>query len=173
VARGLIDIKRCLTQIELPLLQVEIDSKFRYGLPHHLKKEFSVLLKVVRLLSIHRDLDRSVFKSLEAFEMVWMRVGHDDQTDLLARNSILLHLAKETWNMVGMTRIDENRYLSADQVRVTVIFVNTLPEVGIKISLKFHPLELLLIFSIPEPCSLLPLNDRTAVVNKKLKFQSA
>jgi hypothetical protein len=56
---------------------------------------------------------------------------------------------KETGNVTGVTRIDENRYLSPYQISVAVIFIGTLPEVGVEISFKFHPIELLLTFSTP------------------------
>jgi hypothetical protein len=70
---------------------------------------------------------------------------------------------KEIGNMTGMTRIDENRYLSTDQISVAVIFISILPKIGIEVSLKFHEFSLPLIF-LNQGKSLFSLNDRRGIV---------
>jgi hypothetical protein len=81
--------------------------------------------------------------------MVWMRVGQNDKINLSWRYPIFFHLVEEIGDVTGMTRIDEEGYLSMDQISVAIIFVSILPGVGIEVFFKFHPVELLLAFSIP------------------------
>jgi len=142
-------MKDLLAPMEFPFLQVKIDSKFRHGLSHHFKEEFSTLHKVAFLFSVHRYLDRFIQEGFKAFKMVWMRVGQNDQINLFWRNSISFHLMKEVRNVTGMTWIDEDRHFSMDQIGVAVVFVNILPKVGIEVFFKFHPSELLLTFTTP------------------------
>jgi hypothetical protein len=50
---------------------------------------------------------------------------------------------KELGDMTGMTRIDENRYLTTDQIGVAIVFVRILPQVGIEVFFDLHPLSFL------------------------------
>jgi hypothetical protein len=81
--------------------------------------------------------------------MVWMRMGQDDKIDFFRGDSISFHLLEEVGNMTGMTRIDENRYLSVDQIGIAVIFICILPKVGIEVFFNLHPIELPPTFSTP------------------------
>jgi hypothetical protein len=149
VTRSLVDMKGLLTPIEFPFFQVEIDSKFRHRLSHHIKEEFPILHKIALFLVVHRNLGRFILKDIEAFKMVWMRMGHDDQIDLFWRNPISFHLIKEMGKMSGMTRIDENGLFSLDYIGVAVVFIWILPKIGIKVFFKFHPNERLLTGKCP------------------------
>jgi hypothetical protein len=135
---GLVDMKEFLTQMEFSLLQVKVNSKFWQRLPHHLKEEFPILQEVSLLLPVHRDLDRLIHKGFEAFEMVWVRMGENDEIDFFRRNPIFLHLTKEIGDMTGMTRIDQNRDLAKDQIGVAIVFIGILPKVGIQVFFEFH-----------------------------------
>jgi hypothetical protein len=50
---------------------------------------------------------------------------------------------KEMGDMTGMTRIDENGYLSTDQIGVAIVLVRILPQVSIQVFFNLHPLPLL------------------------------
>jgi hypothetical protein len=75
--------------------------------------------------------------------MVRVAMGQDDQINLLRRNPISFHLMEEMGDMTGMTRIDENRYLTTDQIGVAIVFVRILPQVGIEVFFDLHPLSFL------------------------------
>jgi hypothetical protein len=68
-------------------------------------------------------------------------MGEDHEVDLFRRESIFLHLVKDSLHMTGMTRINEDRHLSVDQVRVTIVLIGILPEVNVKILFQFHYLS--------------------------------
>jgi hypothetical protein len=40
---------------------------------------------------------------------------------------------KDSFHMTGMTRINEDRHLSVDNVRVTIVLLGILPKIGIKV----------------------------------------
>jgi hypothetical protein len=131
--------------MEFSFLQVKIDSIFWQGLSHHLKEKLSTFLKVTLLLLVHRDLDGFIQKGFETFEMVWMRMGQDDEINLFRRNPIPFHLMKKMGNMTGMTRINEDRHLSVDNVRVTIVLMGILPQIGVEVFPKLHMIDLLFI----------------------------
>jgi hypothetical protein len=79
--------------------------------------------------------------------MVWMGVGEDDQVNPFRRNPIPLHLVQEFAEMTGMSWIDQNGHVSMDHISVTIVLIRILPQIGIKIFFKFHPVDLLLLLS--------------------------
>jgi hypothetical protein len=65
-------------------------------------------------------------------------MGEDDQIDLFRRNPIFFNLMKEIGKMTGMAWIDENRYLTTDQIGIAIVLIGIEPQVGIKILFRFH-----------------------------------
>src|SRR4030042_783037 len=138
MSRGLVNMEGFVTQMEISLPKIKVDSKFWQGLVHHLKEVFPTLQKVTFFLPVHRYLDWFIHKGFETFKMVWMTMGRDDYIDLLWRNPVFIHLMKKIGNMTGMTWIDESRYLSMDQISVTIILIWIVPKVSIKVLFQFH-----------------------------------
>jgi hypothetical protein len=81
-----------------------------------------------------------------------MTMRQDDEIDLLRRNPILIHLIKEIRNMTGMTRIDENRYFSSDQISIAIILIRILPQIGIEILFQLHSLSYETLLINPRSC---------------------
>jgi hypothetical protein len=59
---------------------------------------------------------------------------------------------KEMGDMTGMTRIDENRHLTTDQIGVAIVFIGVLPQIGIETLIELHPLPLYSIRFIWNDC---------------------
>jgi hypothetical protein len=77
--------------------------------------------------------------------MVWMGVGDENHVNLFRRNPVFFHLVKESLNMTGVAWIDENSFVSLDHIGVAIVFIWILPQVGIKVLVKLHSIDLLLI----------------------------
>jgi hypothetical protein len=43
--------------------------------------------------------------------------------------------------MTGVTWIDENGFISMDQISVTIVLIRILPQVGIEVFSQLHPLS--------------------------------
>ncbi len=138
MTRGLVDMKDLFAQMELSFPEIKIDSKWRHGLSHHLKKEFPILPEVALFLAVHRDLNRFILEGLETLKMVRMGMGDDDQIDLFWRNPVSFHLVKEIVDVTGMTGIDENSHLSPDHVGVAIVLIRIKPHVGIEVVFNLH-----------------------------------
>jgi hypothetical protein len=50
---------------------------------------------------------------------------------------------KKIGNVAGMTWIDENGYLSMNQITVTIVLIGISPKIGIEVFSELHPLSFL------------------------------